>query len=270
MLMSFVAEHLGSLLFSFLLIIFTSTLCLSKTVLTRLFGFLIYLNTLYFFSQFCGINYQHLNSFSFPSTNNLFPFTTDSIYTIIISLIIIVCIVILIVHSKKPKKYDSDYEFSDNERIQEGSEAFKNLLNDYSSLLKFLITLSSTSIVLSGSFLEKHGITPTIKFSWLCWSSCILLSLFSLGLSIYNQNKYIDQLYDLDLKTKDINQPSNEGEYVCTTLAGITFVIAFIFFTISVWTNTNQPQETTGAKVTAITPQASLCTNPWRSGLPSA
>ena len=156
-------------------------------------------------------------------------------------------------------------------RLQEAVDAFKTLTSDYSSLLKFLITLSSSSIVFSGSFLEKNFISPSIKFSWICWSGCIMLSLLSLGLSIYNQNKHIEQLTDLNIETKDLKQPSNEGEYTCTALAGLTFTVAFIFFTLSIWTNIpKHTHQTEAIKETSLILQSGPFMNKWRNGLPTA
>lgn len=241
--MSFLANHASASSFVILVVLYSICAYISKNALKRIIGIFLYINILYFIAVFCSVSFQELYNQYIKDYIQPFSFDKDTCFYTIACIIIIACVSFTVFHPKRTEAAGDLPQMTCDERLQEAGEAFKTLTNDYSSLLKFLITLSSSSIVFSGSFLEKNAIPPTIKFSWLCWSGCIVLSLLSLGLSIYNQNKHIEQLTDLNIATNDLKQPSNEGEYTCTALAGITFAIAFLFFTSSIWTNTPKHQD---------------------------
>lgn len=269
--MIFLISHASIICFVFLLALYTLFVCLSKKNIARFFLILLFLHALFSVATLCDVPFKTLYKHYIEAHIPVLSCDLGTLFYAIISLLIIGMIACILLHMRHPES-TSDYpNLSDQERQQEAIEAFKNLTNDYSSLLKFLITLSSSSIVFSGSFLEKHGITPSIKFSWMCWSCCIILSLISLGLSIYNQNKHIEQLCDLNIEATDLEQPSNAGEYTCTTLAGISFAVAFSFFTLSIWTNIPQKtHKTEETRETSLVLQSGPFMSPWRSGLPSA
>lgn len=128
----------------------------------------------------------------------------------------------------------------DAERFEEKKMAVGTIQNDYSSLMKFLITLASACVGFSATLVVRQsncGIAVAMCF----WAGCIVLTIGALGYSIWAQNRNINLLADERIEFDSLweQQPSNLPQNLLMIHAVICFVIGIVIFIIAVWPGGN-------------------------------
>lgn len=124
----------------------------------------------------------------------------------------------------------------DAERFEEKKMAVGTIQNDYSSLMKFLITLASACIGFSATLVIQQS-NSGIAIAMCFWGGCLVLTIGALGYSIWAQDRNINLLADERIEFDSLweRQPSNLPQNLLMVHAVICFVIGIVIFIIAVW-----------------------------------
>ncbi len=122
------------------------------------------------------------------------------------------------------------------ERFEEKKMAVGTIQNDYSSMMKFLITLASACIGFSATLVIQQsncGIAVAMCF----WAGCLVLTIGALGYSIWAQDRNINLLADERIEYDSLweQQPGNLPQHLLMIHAVMCFVIGIVIFIIAVW-----------------------------------
>lgn len=128
----------------------------------------------------------------------------------------------------------------DAERFEEKKMAVGTIQNDYSSLMKFLITLASACIGFSATLVIQQS-NSGIAIAMCFWGGCLVLTIGALGYSIWAQDCNINLLADERIEFDSLweRQPGNLPQNLLMVHAVICFVIGIVIFIIAVWPGQN-------------------------------
>ena len=137
---------------------------------------------------------------------------------------------------------DEEYQPTRAERLAELAKAQHYMQEDYSSILKYLLTLSSSGLGFLACFAFRTGAPASAVVCAFCLVGTIILTLGALAYSVWAQDDMTKQLANFDIAWGDIKPKPNCPQVMLSILAALAFIIAFIFIAIS-FTPDREPQQ---------------------------
>lgn len=143
----------------------------------------------------------------------------------------------------------------DAERFEEKKMAVATIQNDYSSLMKFLITLASACIGFSATLVIQQS-NSGIAIAMCFWGGCLVLTIGALGYSIWAQDCNINLLADERIEFDSLweRQPGNLLQNLLMIHAVICFVIGIVIFIIAVWPGQNNCGKSAADNIAGVLP----------------
>lgn len=148
------------------------------------------------------------------------------------------CLFILLFRSPHRNKQPTYAGCDERQREKLLNSNQKILFNDFSSLKRNLITLATSCIVFSSTFLSRSDITDAVRFAWTCWTLCIIFCFISTCYSILSNMRLCSQLRDLRISANEIHEPSDAKELAFILYAALCFLTAVFVLCTSIVCNT--------------------------------
>ena len=124
------------------------------------------------------------------------------------------------------------------------TESLTALQSDYSSLMKFIATLSASCLVFTASILKASMVNEWIRAAWTAWGIAIVCILLALSYSVYSQDHYLKQYANDKIAWNKIKSMPNWPQGWLVAAALVCFISAFVLFTIPFYEQEKQPYAT--------------------------